>query len=53
VHPVLEARSPDDWKILVRESLGAVGLKGDLALLTEGPSPANPEANHSLELIEL
>jgi pyruvate kinase len=53
VHPVLETRNPDDWKGLVRESLGAAGLKGDLALLTEGPSPANPEANHRLELIKL
>jgi pyruvate kinase len=53
VHPILEARHPGDWKGLVREALRSAGLKGDLALLTEGPSPGNPEANRRLELIEM
>jgi pyruvate kinase len=53
VHPILEARYPGDWKGLVREALRSAGLEGDLALLTEGPSPGNPEANRRLELIEL
>jgi len=53
VHPVFEARYPDDWKGLVRETLRSAGVKGDLALLTEGPSPAKPEANRRLELIVL
>ena len=28
-------------------------LKGTIALLTEGPSPRNPDANHRMELIDL
>jgi pyruvate kinase len=32
---------------------GLMIARGDLALLTEGPSPGNPEANRRLELIEM
>jgi pyruvate kinase len=35
------------------ERAGAHQLKGSIALLTEGPSPRNPHANHRMELIKL
>jgi pyruvate kinase len=53
VHPVLELRHPEDWKAYIREGVQGAGLEGSLALLIEGPSRGNPEANHRMELIEL
>lgn len=52
-HPVLETGYPEDWKTYVRERVKAAGLKGSLALLTEGPSSDHPDANHRLEIVEL
>jgi pyruvate kinase len=37
----------------VRQWLQAHELKGDLAVLTEGPSTKYPDSNHRLEIIEL
>ena len=53
VHALRETRNPDSWNPYAREWIAAHGLSGDLAILTEGPSPENPEANHRMELIEL
>ena len=53
VHPVLETGYPEDWKAYVREGVKAAVLTGRLALLTEGPSPGHPDANHRLEIVEL
>jgi pyruvate kinase len=44
---------PGDWKAYTKELVKAHQLKGDIALLTEGPSPRNPDANHRMELIDL
>lgn len=51
--PVHEPRHPDTWNGYAREWVRDHSLKGELALLVEGPSAKNPEANHRLELIEL
>jgi pyruvate kinase len=53
VHALRETRNPDSWNPYAREWIARHGLEGDLAIMTEGPSPENPEANHRMELIEL
>ncbi len=53
VHAIQEARQSGGWSSYVRDWISRHGLEGDLAILAEGPSPENPEANHRMELIEL
>jgi pyruvate kinase len=44
---------PEDWKIFARDWLKLHGLTGDLAVVTTGPSEKNPNANYSMQLIDL
>jgi pyruvate kinase len=53
VYPLYESDHPDDWKVYVKQWLEEHDLKGDLVILTEGPSSKHPEANHRMEIIEL
>ena len=53
VFPVHEPEYPGDWNAYAKEWVKAHQLKGSIALLTEGPSPRNPHANHRMELIQL
>lgn len=53
VHPVCEAEHPDNWTAYARNWLKQHGLEGNLALLTEGPSRKQPDANNRLEIIDL
>ncbi len=53
VFPEHVTEYPDDWKWFTKDWLNSHGLSGDLAVLTEGPSQKNPDANHSMELIDL
>ena len=53
VFPEYVKEYPEDWKRFTKEWMKPHGLDGDLAVLTEGPSQKNPEANYSMELIDL
>ncbi|MCX5844147.1 MAG: pyruvate kinase [Deltaproteobacteria bacterium] len=53
VYPVYEPDHPDDWNTYVREWVARHELKGDIAVLTEGPSSKYPDANHRIEIIDL
>ena len=53
VSPVHEPDYPEDWNAFARAWVRERGLKGDLAILTEGPSPRNPDANNRMEIIDL
>jgi pyruvate kinase len=53
VHPVHETRLPEQWNAYGRRLTERLGLEGELAILTEGPSPRHPEANHRMEIIDL
>lgn len=53
VFAVQEQETPENWKEYVRAWVDAHGLKGGLAIVTEGPSSRHPEANHRMEIIEL
>jgi pyruvate kinase len=53
VHPEYVEREPHDWKAFARDWLARHGVEGPLALLTQGPSPQNPDANHRMEVLVL
>ena len=53
VFPVHEPQPPVDWKPFARKWLKAHRIKGNIVVLTEGPSERNPEANNRMELIDL
>jgi pyruvate kinase len=53
VCPVHEPEHPGDWNAYAKAWVNAHHLKGSVALLTEGPSSRNPDANHRMELIDL
>jgi pyruvate kinase len=53
VHTVFEPEYPHDWNTFSRDLLQSHNLKGDLLVLTEGPSSKNPNANHRMELIDI
>jgi len=53
VHPVCEPDHPDAWNTYVRRWVGSHQVKGDIAILTEGPSSKHPDANHRMEIIDL
>ena len=53
VCPVHEPEYPGDWNAYAKDWINAHGLNGSIALLTEGPSSRNPDANHRMELIDL
>jgi pyruvate kinase len=53
VEPLLTGRSVEDWAAFAREWVGAEGLAGALAILVQGPSPINPQANHRMEIVAL
>ncbi len=43
----------DDWAPFVRGWLRQQGVDGGLAVLTQGPSPDNPDANYQMEILDL
>jgi pyruvate kinase len=53
VYPVHEPDHPEDWRVYARNWLNSYGVRGNLALLTEGPSSKHPDANHRMEIIDL
>jgi pyruvate kinase len=53
VFPVCEPDHPEDWRGYARKWLKDHGVKGDLVILTEGPSSKHPDANNRMELMEL
>jgi pyruvate kinase len=53
VYPVHESDHPENWKSYVTKWLGGHEVKGDLVVVTEGPSSKHPEVNNRMEIIEL
>jgi len=53
IYPVHEPEYPEDWRLYARNWLQSHGVSGNLIVLTEGPSPKHPEANHRMEIIDL
>lgn len=53
VYPVHEETYPEEWCGYARRWLDSHDIRGAIAVLTEGPSPRHPEANHRIEIIDL
>jgi pyruvate kinase len=53
VYPIHEPDHPEDWKSYVGKWLRDHEVKGELVVLTEGPSTRHPEANNRMEIIDL
>jgi pyruvate kinase len=53
VYPVYETDHPEDWNAFARKWLQDHEVKGNLVVLTEGPSAKHPEANNRMEIIDL
>jgi len=53
VYPVCESDHPENWREYIGRWLNGHGMSGALAVLTEGPSAKNPEANHRMEIVDL
>lgn len=53
VWPEHEPQRPADWKAYALTWARRHGWNGTRMLLTEGPSPENPRANHRMEILEL
>jgi pyruvate kinase len=53
VYPQCEQEHPENWNRYVRDWMRAHEVKGNMVVLTEGPSAKHPEANNRMEIIEL
>jgi pyruvate kinase len=53
VYPVHEKDHPENWKPYIEEWLKSYDIRGDLVVLTEGPSTRHPDANYRMEIIDL
>ncbi len=54
VFPVLlKGAKPTRWRNFIKRSIKELGLEGDAAIVTEGPSMAHPGMEHRLEIVEL
>ncbi|MGD2118899.1 MAG: pyruvate kinase [Chromatiales bacterium] len=53
VHPVLVENDLSDWTSFLRKWMLAQGTREGIAILTQGPSLANPKGNHRLEVVDL
>jgi len=53
VVPRHEPNDPNSWNDYIRRMLEGQNLSGKIVLLTAGPSPEHPDANHRLEVIQM
>jgi pyruvate kinase len=53
VMPVYEPDPPGSWNTYVRTWVQRSQLPGVFAILTQPPSPTDPESNHRMEIIDL
>ncbi len=53
VFPLYEPGHPDDWDSFVRDWVRTYQPRGDIAILTEGPSRRHPDAHNRMEIITL
>lgn len=53
VHPLTAEPMPEDWNRYADQLQHRFELPGEFSILTEGPSPQHPDANHRMELIPL
>jgi pyruvate kinase len=52
VRTILTDEHPGNWNPHIRKYLKAAGVPPGMVILTEGPSSANPDANHRMEVLD-
>jgi len=53
VYACCEPEMPRQWRSYARDWVQARGMEADFAVLTQGRSTADPEANYRMEIVEL
>ncbi len=53
VMPIYEPDHPTYWRQWIRERMQHLGIEGERAILTEGPSSKYPDRNDRMEIIDL
>jgi pyruvate kinase len=53
VYPMCEPDHPDDWNAYACKWMEDHEIRGNLVVLTEGPSVKHPQANNRMEIIDL
>jgi pyruvate kinase len=53
VFPVHDPEHPEDWRTYTRQWLDSQGIKGNMVIITEGPSSKHPNVNNRMEIIDL
>ncbi len=53
VYPVCEPDAVPDWSAYVKTWISAHQVKGESAILIEGPSRLYPDGNHKLEIVDV
>jgi pyruvate kinase len=53
VYPVCESETPVRWNEYAKAWVKDHDLEGNIVVLVEGPSERHPDANHSMEIIDL
>jgi pyruvate kinase len=53
IEPIFMGQLPAEWTTFTRDWVNGHELPGPVALLVQGPSPANPDANHRMEILQL
>ena len=53
VLPVRFEKRPKRWEDAVRDTLFALGISGNFAIMTEGPSRLHPKKDHRLQIVSL
>jgi len=53
VQPILHSNEDENWDAFTRRWIRRQGIPGNLAILVQGPSPAHPEANVRIEMVDM
>jgi len=53
VYPIFYQEHPQDWRKYVGHFLSSQQIKGDIVILTEGPSLEHPSTSHRMEIIDV
>ncbi|MBN2707230.1 MAG: pyruvate kinase [Deltaproteobacteria bacterium] len=53
IFPLFYSGHPVDWRSYVAALVDEYEVRADFVIVTEGPSPAHPQAHHRMEIIDL
>ncbi len=53
IFPILHEEHPHSWSNFAQEMVTRYSIEGNYMVVTEGPSPAHPQTNHRMEIIDI